>query len=70
MSISLSFRFSPESTNAAAGTSRPSAAALSIQLVRRLANIQRRRAEQRMLRALERLDHPGLLADFHRASHG
>jgi hypothetical protein len=70
MSISLTFRFPPGFTNPAAGTRQTSAAALPIHLARQLANIRKRGAERRMVKALERLGHPGLIADLHQARRG
>jgi hypothetical protein len=43
---------------------------LPIRLQRLLRRIQRRREEQRMAMLLEELGHPGLIADFRRASRG
>jgi hypothetical protein len=43
---------------------------LTIRLRRLLRHVQRRREEQRMAMLLEELGHPGLIADFRRASRG
>jgi hypothetical protein len=69
MSSTISFRILPASLHFAAGaTNAPTAVASPMGLGRLLAEMRRRRLDWRIAKALERLDHPGLIEDFRQAA--
>ena len=69
MSMTVSFRSLPASAGSTASRRHPSGvASLPIHFGRLLADARKQLAEQQMAIAVEMLDHPGVIADFHRAS--
>jgi hypothetical protein len=68
MSTSLTIQSLRISAIRAAAANRTLAAPLPIRLGQKLAGLRRRRAERHMVLALHHLGHPGVIADFQRAT--
>jgi hypothetical protein len=71
MSSTVSFRILPASLNfVARPRNAPTAVASPTGLGRLLTEMRRRRLDRRIAKALERLDHTGLIEDFQQAARG